>query len=170
MSTTDVRPRIVARSLPEANQDLHTLGSDTAVVSIGEPKTDPPYGFDADHPLHHRLEFHDVLDPELEEVAGHAIQPPTRAHIRRLLERAKVLRTANLVYCHCNAGISRAPAAAYILRCNWSEPGDEPEQLDAVLEDRPQASPNRLMVQYADERLEREGALLDALDARVRPI
>lgn len=170
MSESESLPNIVARSFPEANQDLHTLGADTSIVSIGEPETGSPYGFDDDNPLHLRLEFHDVLSAKTRQLAGRTIQPPTREHIRTLLDEAPVLRTTDLLYCHCNAGISRAPATAFILRCHYRGPGDEREQLDAVLEDRPQASPNRLMVEYADDLLERDGAMVDALDAECRPI
>lgn len=164
------RPSIVARSLPEANQDLRTLDSGSAVVSIGEPGTGPPYGFDPDHPMHLRLECHDVLQTEVDNIGGRDIQPPTRAHVETLIDRAPILRTAQLVYCHCNAGISRAPAVAYILRCHWSEPGEEETALQAVFEDRPQASPNSLLVEYADDLLERDGAMLDALRGELRDL
>lgn len=68
-----------------------------------------------------------------------------------------------MVYCHCNAGISRSTAVAYILRCIWQGPGGEEECLEAVIDDRPEAEPNKLLVQYADELLRRKGRMLAAL-------
>lgn len=154
-------PEIVARSLPEANQDIVTLGPRAAVVSIGTPGTDPPYGFKPFNPLHLRLEFHDVVaTDDLEE----GILPPDRQIVVRLLDAAKVLRVADRVYVHCHAGISRSTAIAYLLWCAWLGPGNEPEALRRVFADRPQAVPNPLIVQHGDELLGREGAMIAALE------
>lgn len=162
-------PKIVARSLPEANMDVIQLGPNSAVVSIGEPDGPLPYGFDEENPLHVRLEFHDVLepDPDAYEDAERRIQPPARQHVDFLRRRAEALRQAGMVYCHCNAGISRSTAAAFILRCIWTGPGNEEACLEAVIEDRPNADPNPLLIEYADELLGRGGRMKEALAARI---
>jgi predicted protein tyrosine phosphatase len=154
-------PKVVARSLPEAHQSLIRDGSRLAVVSIGEPGSDPPMGFQPMNPLHLRLEFHDVWEPV---VADANIVLPAMEHIEALLERAPILRTAPTVYCHCMAGISRSTAVAFILRCLWMGPGKEVEALDAVVEDRPIASPNPVLVRLGDRALERDGAMVAALE------
>jgi predicted protein tyrosine phosphatase len=154
-------PKIVARSLPEAHSDLIQKAHRLAVVSIGEPGTDPPPGFQPMNPMHVRLEFHDVWEP----VADDGIVFPAIEHVETLLDAAPVLRTAPTVYCHCMAGISRSTAAAYTLRCLWMGPGKEMEALDAVLEDRPIAEPNPILVRLADEALGRDGAMVRALEA-----
>ena len=46
-----------------------------------------------------------------------------------------ILRTGSLVCCHCNAGIGRSTAVAYVLPCPWLGPGLEAEALRLV-EDR----------------------------------
>lgn len=153
-------PEIVARSLPEANDEIVRLDARCAVVSIGEPGTPTPYGFQPMNPLHLRLEFHDIVTDGFIDAD---IVPPDREHVVTLLDRARILRTARLVYCHCNAGISRSTAVAYILRCLWMGPGCETEALDAVMSDRPIADPNRILVRHADELMERGGAMLAAL-------
>ena len=155
-----VVPEIVSRSLPEANDDIVHLSPRCAIVSIGAPGTPPPYGFQRMNPLHLRLHFHDLV----EGVDG--MRPPGQDDVRQLLDHAPILRTAELVYCHCFAGISRSTAAAYVLRSLWLGPGRESEALQAVFEDRPIADPNRLVVAHADRLMERGGALLAALDAR----
>lgn len=160
MSSSSIHPAVVARSLPEANDELHTLGPRTAVVSIAEPGAPTPYGFKPHNPLHLRLEFHDVTEAIFDEPG---IVPPGAGHVRLLLERARILRTAQLVYCHCNAGISRSTAAAFILHCLWLGPGREADALRMVLADRPQASPNRTLVALADDLMERGGAMVEVL-------
>ncbi len=157
-----ISPDVVARSLPEANDEIMTLGPRCAIVSIGEPGAPTPYGFQAMNPLHLRLEFHDIVESDLILDAG--VVPPGPAHVAVLIKHATILRTAKLVYCHCNAGISRSTAVAFILRCLWSAPGEEGAALRAVLDDRPRAEPNRILVGFADELLGRKGAMLAALD------
>lgn len=158
-------PKIVARSLPEANMEVIRLGPNTAVISIGSPDGPLPYGFQEENPLHLRLEFHDVLDPDpaAYDDTDAEIRPPRREDVERIRRHAEALRQAGVVYCHCNAGISRSTAVAYILRCIWQGPGGEEECLEAVIDDRPEAEPNKLLVQYADELLRREGRMLAAL-------
>ncbi|QDG53591.1 hypothetical protein FIV42_23455 [Persicimonas caeni] len=161
-------PKIMARSLPEANMEVIRLGPNTAVVSIGSPDGPLPYGFEEDNPLHLRLEFHDVLnpDPGAYDDTDAEIRPPKREDVELIRRHAESLRQAGVVYCHCNAGISRSTAVAYILRCIWRGPGCEEECLQAVFDDRPEAEPNELLVRYADEMLRRGGRMLTALSAR----
>lgn len=164
-------PEIRARSLPEANDDIIRLGHRAAVVSIGEPGSPTPYGFKDMSPLHLRLEFHDIVEPVIVDTGSmlaslRTFQPPSETDVQRLLDHAPILRTAELVYCHCNAGISRSTAVAYVLRCLWLGPGKESEALAAVFEDRPIADPNRLLVTHADRLMGRGGAMVAALASR----
>ncbi len=149
--------------------DVIQLAPNSAVVSIGEPDGPLPYGFDEDNPLHLRLEFHDVLEPDPSAYTDTeaTIRPPGPEDVEMLRRRAESLRQAGLVYCHCNAGISRSTAVAYILRCVWSGPGGEDACLKAVIDDRPNARPNELLVGYADTQLGRDGRMLAALERLV---
>lgn len=160
-------PPVVARSLPEANQSLIGLSDTAAVISIGEPDSELPYAFRHDHPLYHRLEFHDVLNEG--QTRGHGdvlLTPPRPEHIAQLIAWApRLRRDATFVYVHCNAGISRSTATAFILRCAWMGPDSEQAAMDAVVADRPQALPNRVMVSFADQQLHRQGRMLDAVRA-----
>ena len=160
-------PHVVARSLPEANQAIARLSERAGVVSIGEPDSEHPYGFDPEHPLHFRFEFHDVLDPEGETgLGGLSVRPPSYDDVERLIEDvAPQLYEADFVYCHCNAGVSRSTATAFILRCRWLGPGWEEHALAEVIEDRQQALPNQLMVRYADEHLGRSGEMIEVVEA-----
>lgn len=64
---------------------------------------------------------------------------------------------------HCFAGVSRSPAAAFILACQALGEGREEEALRYVLSLRPQAIPNGLVVRLADELMGTEGRLIRAL-------
>jgi predicted protein tyrosine phosphatase len=145
------------------------LGPNTAVVSIGEPDGPLPYGFEPDNPLHLRVEFHDVIEPDPSAYTDTeaTIRPPQPEDVAFICRQAEALRQAGLVYCHCNAGISRSTAVAFILRCIWSGPGCEEACLEAVFEDRSEAQPNDLLVRYADEHLGRQGRMVEALQQRV---
>lgn len=157
-------PKIVARSLADAERELPELDREYAVVSIGSPRAKIPAGVDPDQPYHLRLQFDDV-NSDTPLMGRDRVQPPEREHIEELLEHADRLLSKPVVYCHCAAGISRSTAAAFILHCHYEGPGTEQEAMQAVLDDNPFASPNRLMVEYADELLDREGAMVEAVDA-----
>jgi predicted protein tyrosine phosphatase len=156
-------PEIVARSLADAKRELPKLDEDDAVVSIGSPNTTVPDGFEPSNPLHLRLQFDDVTS-EMPTFGRDQVRPPRRDHIQQLIDRGEEFLEAGLVYCHCAAGISRSTAAAFILHCLHRDPGAEEEAMQAVLEDNPFASPNRLMVELADDLLDRAGAMLAAVE------
>ena len=162
-------PEIVARSLADAKRELPKLDGDDAVVSIGSPNTTVPEGFDPSNPLHLRLQFDDVTT-DTPVFGRDQIHPPRRDHIQHLLDQADELLDAGLVYCHCAAGISRSTAAAFILHCVHREPGDERDAMKAVLTDNPFASPNRLMVELADDLLDRGGDMIDAIETVQRQV
>jgi len=163
----ETRADIVSRSLADARRDLPKLDDGDAVVSIGSPRTDPPAGLESENPRHLRLEFDDVTS-QTSALGTRELHPPQRDHVETLVERSDLLLAGDLVYCHCAAGISRSTAAAYILECRRRADGSEPEAFRAVVEDNPFASPNRRMVQLADDVMSRDGAMIDALEIVTR--
>ena len=64
---------------------------------------------------------------------------------------------------HCHMGISRSTAAMLMVLAQAFP--DEPEGalVDRLLEIRPQAWPNSRMIEFADERLGRDGRLMAAV-------
>ena len=161
------QPKIVARSLADAKRELPKLDGDDAVVSIGSPETTRPEGFEPSNPRHLRLQFDDVTT-ETPVFGREQVQPPRLDHIRQLVDKSDQLMAADLIYCHCAAGISRSTAAAFILHCVYRSEGEELEAMEAVLKDNPFASPNRLMVELADELLERDGEMIGAIEEVTR--
>ena len=63
---------------------------------------------------------------------------------------------------HCHAGVSRSPAAAFILMCQRND-GREQEAATVLRKQARHAWPNRLMVEIADALLARNGRLVTAL-------
>ena len=126
----------------------------TWLISIGAPNDELPIGY---HNISSKLRllFGDTLDAE---------SGPTEVDVRTLMELAQNLRSSKgKVLIHCEAGVSRSPAAALIPYACWLGPGREGAAMRRVLTQRPLALPNRRMVELADHLLERGGGLLAAL-------
>ena len=64
---------------------------------------------------------------------------------------------------HCEYGASRSPGLAYVLIADRLGPGCEAQALKCVLELRPCALPNKLVVEIGDRFLNREGELVKPL-------
>lgn len=128
------------------------------LVSIGDPETTPPFGFrNVRDKL--RLSFYDTQD----EIG------PTEEHVQQIIDFAhQIAKRPAKVLSHCAAGISRSSAAAYIIYTVALGPGREAEALERVYRQRPIASPNGLMVMMADRLLQRDGAMLRAIEERRR--
>jgi predicted protein tyrosine phosphatase len=102
--------------------------------------------------------FDDVIDQ------GGPYTAPSEPDIRRLLaigERLQVGGVRHLLI-HCHAGISRSTAAAATLLCQF-HPGREDEAFVEVARVRPWNWPNSRMIEFADDLLDRKGALVAAL-------
>jgi predicted protein tyrosine phosphatase len=63
----------------------------------------------------------------------------------------------------CDQGASRSPALAYVLIADQAGPGREIEAFGVILDIRPVAVPNGLVIRLGDEFLQRNGALLTPL-------
>jgi len=90
---------------------------------------------------------------------------PTIQDIRKAVEffrSARRLPEAKILVC-CDYGASRSPALAYVCVADHLGNGWESEALALVLEIRPNAVPNRLVVELGDAFLGRHGALLQPL-------
>jgi predicted protein tyrosine phosphatase len=125
----------------------------TCLVSIGDPHDLLPAGYDS---VRRKLRLL-VADVLTEDGA-------TQDDVRQIIHLAESLRlNAGKVLIHCEAGVSRSPAAALIMYACWLGPGHEREAMDRVLMQRPVAIPNRRMVELADGLLALRGRLLEVL-------
>jgi predicted protein tyrosine phosphatase len=121
----------------------------------------PEYMIDTPHHIaterHLRLPLNDVA-----EVHG-SVAPPAEHHIARLLEFGRSWSADAPMLVHCWAGVSRSMAAAYTLLCDRAGPGYEIEIARALRARAPHASPNPLMVRFADTLLRRDGRMVEAV-------
>jgi predicted protein tyrosine phosphatase len=140
----------------------HRARNVTHVLSILDPDWPEPEAFSAYDP-HHRitLRFHDVIEP------GPGYVLPAREHVEAILEFGRSMTsdsgedTSHLLV-HCHMGISRSTAAMAILMAQ-SQPETEEWIFSRLFELRPQAWPNSLMIEFADDLLGRRGRLVTAL-------
>ena len=104
-----------------------------------------------------RFCFHDISEPKDGLIAV------TRSDISRLIQVAKSWDRQDSLICQCWMGVSRSTAAALIV---WAaiEPGRPPEEMAVMLrQEAPFATPNPLMIVYADELLSLGGRLVTAV-------
>lgn len=70
---------------------------------------------------------------------------------------------------HCNRGISRSMAAAYIIQCAMNAGKDEEALALALRRAAPHADPCPMMIAHADDILDRDGRMLDAIQDLAPP-
>ena len=120
-----------------------------------EHMIETPRGFREDR--HLRLGVNDIVDMSAGE------NPPVRSHIKELLEFSRSWPADDPILVHCWAGISRSMAATYTILCDRLGPGSELYAARAIRNRAPHAYPNALLVQYADELLDRQGRMIEAI-------
>jgi predicted protein tyrosine phosphatase len=103
------------------------------------------------------LRFNDITEPRAGLVAPHAEM------VHAIIALGRELPPDATLLVHCYAGVSRSPAAAYVLACAASVAGDERAIAQRLREASPKATPNALMVCLADEILQRGGAMREAI-------
>ena len=139
-------------------------GSATHLLSIANPgaRIERPRWFDGKHLC---LFFGDVVSPADAEQFG--TMAPCLDHVARAVEfsrNAWHMPNGKLII-HCEYGASRSPGLAYVLIADRLGPGSEEEALRRMFELRPNALPNKLVVDVGDKFLGRSGELLKPLRA-----
>ncbi|MCB1490442.1 MAG: tyrosine protein phosphatase [Rhodobiaceae bacterium] len=124
------------------------------VISAHTPVRRPP-GIEPDNHLY--LGFDDITAPM------EGFSPPARAHVEQVLDFAREWDRAAPMVVHCWAGISRSTASAYAIACALHPEADEMALAAALRRASPSATPNRLMVQFADDILGRNGRMSRAI-------
>jgi predicted protein tyrosine phosphatase len=156
-------PRLLVAPLSSL-ADVLESHAPSHLVSLLSPEhmIETPAGFPA--AMHLRLGVNDIVDP----AAGTA--PPARRHIDELLAFSRRWDTSQPLLIHCWAGISRSMASAFTILCDRLGPDREIEIARAMRQRAPHAQPNRLLVQYADDALRRQGKMIAALNTMGPPL
>jgi len=108
------------------------------------------------------LTFHDIAEPRAGLIAA------AEADVRGLLEfAADWAGTAGAapLLIQCWAGVSRSPAAAFVVACALAAPGTERDVADRLRAAAPFATPNPRLVALADALLARDGRMAAAVAA-----
>jgi predicted protein tyrosine phosphatase len=89
---------------------------------------------------------------------------PDAAIAGAIIDFGRACRPGETALVHCWMGVSRSPAAAYIIACERA-PGEERNIAEVLRRLSPTATPNRLLVSLADDVLARNGRMVEAIDA-----
>ncbi|SDG02378.1 Predicted protein tyrosine phosphatase [Celeribacter baekdonensis] len=128
------------------------------VLSIRDPATARPLPLNGRNDVS-ELEFHDriALEP--------GIDLPRMEHVDAIIALGRRHLPRGTVLVHCTMGISRSAAAAAIMLAAHEPARSETAIFDQILSIRPIAWPSSLLITLADQRLNRGGRLIEALEA-----
>lgn len=127
---------------------------DGVVSLLSRDQTAPPV---IGGPPQLALRFHDIAAPR------EGLTAPDACAVTRLLEFGAARRAGETLLVHCWLGISRSPAAAFILACAAAPATPEEEIAWALRRAAPAATPNPLLVSLADPLLGRCGRMVAAV-------
>lgn len=99
--------------------------------------------------------FEDTINPEYD-------RSPKKEQIEEILDWAKNLPNDAVLLVHCEAGISRSTAAALAILVQYHGNDNISRCVDLLIGVRPEASPNPLILKYADQLLACNGKLVEA--------
>lgn len=105
------------------------------------------------------LRFNDIIEPRP------GLIPPSAEMVHAIIALGRELPAEATLLVHCFAGVSRSPAAAYVLACAASAAGAEVAIAQRLRVASPRVTPNALMVSLADHILQRGGAMSAAIAA-----
>ncbi len=104
--------------------------------------------------------FHVARFDDIEVAGAGAL---TRETMREILTFGSGLSCDDRLLIHCLAGVSRSPGVAFALACQFTGPGNEAALLQHLVTRHPWIKPNRRVVYYSDEILQRGGRMNEAV-------
>jgi len=140
--------------LSALDETLRTSGT-RSMIAFGGPEAKLEHPTQIDRYL--ALQFNDIDEPR------DGLQEPTREHVEQVIDFIDDWDQRTPILLQCWMGISRSTAAAAIalarLRCDL-----EPQEIANRLRTAsPTATPNPLMIHWADELLELDGRFTKAI-------
>lgn len=104
--------------------------------------------------------FHVARFDDIEVGGSSAV---TKEMVQEILDFGAGLSADDKVLVHCLAGVSRSPSVAFSIACQFAGPGKEAAVLQHLVSRSPWIKPNRRVVYYSDELLQREGRMNEAV-------
>ncbi len=138
-------------------QNTIQLSKAQSVISLVNAGISVPYPLSIPLENRLRLTFNDIE----KKLPGY-IEPKER-DIRKFLAFINSWNKKQALIIHCWMGVSRSTAAAFIALCNFYPEKDERSLAKLIREKSPEATPNKRLVALADEFLQRNGSMVDAI-------
>ncbi len=152
MPVIHVCPKSQVAALSERIRPSH-------VITLLDPADEMPTPNGVAGHRHLKLGLHDTVHTAPGKV------PPDEVHVRELLLFAEAWNRTQPMLVHCWAGISRSTASAYAIACMMSGPGHESQIAQRLRSLAPHAQPNVRIIALADAVLQRDGRMVEAIDA-----
>ena len=146
--------RLAVCPLAELDAEVTRLTPAAVISLLGPEQALPAIPGDAPRLV---LRFNDVAAPAPKMVV------PTCEMVERLLAFAAAVPPDGVLLIHCWMGISRGPAAAFVLACAGAPAAPEIDIAAELRRVAPSATLNPFLVRLADQALEREGRMSAAV-------
>lgn len=104
-----------------------------------------------------RMTFNDIAEPRP------GLRAASEEDVARLIAFARKWPRARPMLIQCWAGVSRSPAAAFIVACALAGIGNEHRLAEQLRTTAAFATPNLRLVDLADRALQRRGAMVKAI-------
>nr|WP_237683928.1 tyrosine phosphatase family protein [Pseudaminobacter soli] len=108
---------------------------------------------------HLYLALHDIVEP------WEGLTLPAEEHVSALLDFGRRWDRRKPLLVHCFAGISRSTASAYIIAAALAPERDEFQLARHLREQSPSATPNGRMIALADQMLDRNNRMVEAIQS-----
>lgn len=150
--------RINVCALIEMETTVRQTGA-SHVVSLINAQMMPATPDSIESKNHLKLAMNDIGEPTQGLVA------PSERHINALIDFVASWDRAGDLVIHCWAGISRSTAGAFVTLCALNADIDEIELAWLIRNLSPTATPNSLLISSADRVLQRNGRMIEAVEA-----
>jgi predicted protein tyrosine phosphatase len=150
--------RIIVSSL----QDVPTvvrMVRPSHLISLLDPDSMIPTPKGIASERHLKVGVNDIWEP------AEGLVHPSAETVEQILKFGRGWEPFQPLLVHCWAGISRSSATAFILACERAPDVSEQEIAERLRRSSAAATPNPLMVQLADDMLNRGGRMVDAVRA-----
>ncbi|MEM6538191.1 MAG: hypothetical protein AAF668_10740 [Pseudomonadota bacterium] len=155
MGRTKLRGMLIISNIEDAPKVAADVCPSKIVTLVCEDEPTPVFaGYGPDDHL--------VLYVE-DESDSSKLHDGAKTRAEKLVEFAGSWDGKGDILVHCNRGVSRSTAAAFIISCVRQPQTDEAELIKRMRDVAPHADPCMLLVHYADEILDRHGRMLDAV-------